>query len=117
MQQSQCGPKVQYLGFFGSQWQPETAIVACLKTNDNEESLNKEVTMNKQIDSAAGLAMAEWESFFSEELLVNAKAIATSAKAEVITVEHLREAAGRTVETLLTKINGEQGTDGQRKAA
>lgn len=72
---------------------------------------------NKQIESAAGVAMAEWESLFSTELLVNAKAVASSANANVVTLEHLRKAVGATVEKLLATINDEQGSDGQRKAA
>lgn len=72
---------------------------------------------NKQIEAAAGVAMAEWESLFSAELLANAKTIASSANADVVTLEHLRDAAGPAVEKLLATINGEQGTDGQRKAA
>lgn len=72
---------------------------------------------SKRIDAAAGVAMAEWESLFSAELLANAKVLASQAGADVVTLNHLREAAGPAVEKLLMTINGEQGTDGQRKAA
>jgi len=72
---------------------------------------------DKQIDAAAGVAMAEWESLFSAELLVNAKALAARAESDVVTLDHLRGASGPAVEKLLATINGEQGTDGQRKAA
>lgn len=72
---------------------------------------------SKRIDADAGVAMAEWESLFSAELLANAKALASQAGADVVTLNHLREAAGPAVEKLLVTINGEQGTDGQRKAA
>ncbi|MDB2686686.1 hypothetical protein N9Y42_05700 [Mariniblastus sp.] len=72
---------------------------------------------NKQIDVAAGVAMAEWESLFTAELLTNAKALAFQAGDDVVTLNHLREAAGPAVETLMMTINSEQGTDGQRKAA
>ena len=72
---------------------------------------------NQRIDAAAGVAMADWESFFSAELLANAKSLASQTGADLITLNHLREAAGPAVEKLLATINGEQGSDGQRKAA
>lgn len=74
---------------------------------------------NQRIDAAAGAAMADWESLFSAELLANAKAVAGSAEADVVSVDHLREAlpSGPAVEKLLATINGEQETDGQRKVA
>ena len=72
---------------------------------------------NKRIDAAAGVAMAEWESQFSQELLAHAKGLATQSNSNLVTLEHLRAAAGPSVEKLLVTINGEQGTDGQRKAA
>ena len=71
----------------------------------------------KQIDAAAGVAMAEWESQFSAELLARAKELATRSNSDLVTLEHLRTAVGPTVEKLLATINGEQETDGQRKAA
>lgn len=73
--------------------------------------------VNKRVDAAAGIAMAEWESQFSQELLAHAKGIATQSNSKLVTLEHLRAAAGPTVEKLLLTINGEQRTDGQRKAA
>lgn len=72
---------------------------------------------NKRIAAAAGAAMAEWESQFSEELLAHAQELATQSSSDLVTLEHLRQAAGPAVEKLLVTINGEQGTDGQRKAA
>ena len=72
---------------------------------------------NIRIDVVAGVAMAEWERLFSEELLANAKALASQSGADVVTKNHLREAAGPAVETLMATINGGQETDGQRKAA
>ena len=71
----------------------------------------------KRIDAAAGVAMAEWESQFSAELLARAKEIAARSNSDLVTLEHLQAAAGPTVEKLLMTINGGQGTDGQRKAA
>lgn len=72
---------------------------------------------SKRIDAAAGVAMAEWESQFSKELLAHAKTIATQSNSSLVTLEHLRQAAGPAVEKLLVAIKGEQDTDGQRKAA
>ena len=71
----------------------------------------------KRIDAAAGVAMAEWESQFSAELLARAKEIAARSNSDLVTLEHLRTAAGPAVEKLLATINGEQETDGQKKAA
>ena len=72
---------------------------------------------NKRIDAAAGVAMAEWESQFSQELLARAKGLATQSNSDLVTLDHLQAAAGPAVEKLLVTINGERGTDGQRKAA
>ena len=72
---------------------------------------------NKRVDADAGVAMAEWESQFSQELLAIAKELATRSNSDLVTLDHLRAAAGPAVEKLLVTINGEQGTDGQRKAA
>ena len=73
--------------------------------------------LNKRIDTAAGVAIAEWESRFSQELLTNAKDLAIQSNAGLVTLDHLQAVAGTTIEKLLVTINGEQGTDGQRKAA
>ena len=70
---------------------------------------------NKRNDAAAGVAMAEWESLFSAELLARAKGLATRSNSDLVTLEHLRAAAAPAVEKLLLAINGEQGNDGQRK--
>ena len=72
---------------------------------------------NQRIEVAAGVAMAGWESLFSAELLANAKTLASQAGADVVTLNHVRDAAGPAVEKLLMTINREQGSDGQRKAA
>jgi hypothetical protein len=72
---------------------------------------------SKRIDAAAGIAMAEWESQFSLELLAHAKTLATRSNSGLVTLEHLRQAARPAVEKLLVAIKGEQETDGQRKAA
>jgi len=72
---------------------------------------------NKRIDAAAGVTMVEWESQFSQELLTQAKGLADQSNSDLVTLEHLRAAAGPAVEKLLVTINREQGTDGQRKAA
>lgn len=72
---------------------------------------------NKRIDADAGVAMAEWESLFSTELLARAKAIAAKANSDTVSAEHVQKAVGPVVEKLLVTINGEQGTDGKRKAA
>ena len=72
---------------------------------------------NKRIDAAAGVAIAKWESQFSTELLAHAKTLATRSNSRLVTLEHLRQAAGPAVEKLLVTIKGEQETDGRRKAA
>ena len=69
-----------------------------------------------RIDAAAGVAMAEWESLFSSELLAQAKLIASKSTGETVLVQHLREAVGPAVEKLLAAINGQE-SDGKRKAA
>ena len=71
---------------------------------------------NTRIDAAAGVAMAEWESLFSSELLAQAKVIASQSTGETVSVQHLREAVGPAVEKLLTAVNGQE-SDGKRKAA
>lgn len=71
----------------------------------------------KRIEAASGIAMVEWESQFSQELLTNAKELATQSNSDLVTLEHLRVAVGPTVRKLLMTINGEQGSNGQRKAA
>ena len=55
---------------------------------------------DKQIDVAAGVAMVEWECLFSTELFANAKAIASQAGADLVTLDHLRDAAGPAVEAI-----------------
>lgn len=72
---------------------------------------------DKRIEAAAGVAMAEWESRFSTELLALAKILATQSNSSVVTLDHLRQAAEPAVKKLLVTIKGEQETDGQRKAA
>lgn len=68
------------------------------------------------IDATAGVAMAEWESLFSSELLAHAKVIASQSTGERVLVQHLREAMGPAVEKLLALVNGQE-SDGKRKAA
>ena len=51
------------------------------KTTTITAKANMEVEMNnKQIDAAAGVAMAEWESLFSSELPANVKLLLSKAR-------------------------------------
>lgn len=71
----------------------------------------------KPIESAAFVALAEWESVFSAEVLVCAAKIANNARSETVTLEHYREAGEVAVEKLLATIRGELKTDVKREAA
>lgn len=72
---------------------------------------------NKRIDSAAFVALAEWESVFSAEVLACATKVANNAGSETVTLAHYREAGELAVEKLLATIRGELETDVKREAA
>lgn len=72
---------------------------------------------NKRIDAAAFVALSEWESVFSSEVLACATKIADDSGSKIVTVAHYREAGELAVKKLLATIRGEQETDVKREAA
>ena len=71
-----------------------------------------------RIDGEAVLALAEWRSCFTEQVVANAKQI--SAESDVpgrITLEHYRQAAKIAIETLTHAVEDEDPRNGLEEAA
>lgn len=70
------------------------------------------------IDATAARALADWKAYFSEQVSLHAKALATKEKSPgVITIDHYRRAATVAAQMLVTAINDSESANGDQKAA
>lgn len=70
------------------------------------------------IETEAARALAEWKSFFAEQVAVKAKELAQeSGSTGVITLGHYRQAASIAVQMLATAVQDTDSSNGRQEAA
>ena len=70
----------------------------------------------RRIETAAGKALAEWQSVFASEVLTRSRILAEESNSDLVTVRHFREAAENAVGKLLANIRNGLDDHGQKAA-